>query len=102
MTLLTTDLTTEANIPYFMWDEPITVAELTDRLRNASRPERIRLIAKILREARDTDVWQFVSPFEVDRIWDELAPKLGRRRPFWEYLIASWREEGLLGRKQAQ
>jgi hypothetical protein len=27
--------------------------------------EATRLLAKLLREARDTDVWQFVSPAEV-------------------------------------
>jgi hypothetical protein len=102
MTLLTTDLTSDENIPYFMWDEPMTIAALLERLRNASAPERLRLLAKILREARDTDVWRFVSPREVDRMWELLAPKLGRRRDFWEYLLSAWREEGLLGTKQAQ
>jgi hypothetical protein len=85
-----------------MWDEPMTIAELLERLRNASTPERLRLTAKILREARDTDVWRFVSAEEVDRLWNLLAPKLGRRRAFWEYLLSAWREEGLLDPKQTK
>jgi hypothetical protein len=52
-------------VPYFLWDEPMRVAELRARLRTASPPERTRLLEKILREARDTDVWRFTSPAEV-------------------------------------
>jgi hypothetical protein len=83
-------------IPYFLWDDPMSVAQLKERLRDASRPERIRLLGKILREARDTDVWKFTSPDEVRQLWPELTVHLGRRRPFWEFLIKRWKIEGLL------
>jgi hypothetical protein len=59
-------------IPYFLWDEPMSVAQLKERLREASRPEPIRLLGKILREAPDTDVWKFTSPDEVRQLWPEL------------------------------
>ena len=94
--LLSTDLDDPDAIPYFMWDEPITVAELRAKLLNASAPEARRLLAKILREARDTDAWRFTSPGEVLRRWSELAPRLGRRRAFWKFLLEQWREAGLL------
>ncbi len=52
-------------------------------------------MGKMLREARDTDVWQFVTPHEVERDLPALTRHLGQRQRFWEYLISSWREFGL-------
>ncbi|HSW63320.1 MAG TPA: hypothetical protein VLH56_08425, partial [Dissulfurispiraceae bacterium] len=75
-------------------DEPMNVARLKERLRSASRPERVRLLGKILREARDTDVWSFTSPEEVRQLWPELRVYLGRRRSFWEFLFERWQIEG--------
>ena len=96
--MLSTDLSSPHSIPYFLWDEPMTVAEFRERLQTASRAEQTRLLAKMLREARDTDVWQFTSPAEVWQRWPALAPKLGRRRGFWEFLLSRWQREGLLGK----
>jgi hypothetical protein len=84
-------------IPYFLWDEPMTVATLHERLNASSRAERIRLLAVILREARDTDVWRFTTVDEVVALWPSLVPHLGRRRGFWEFLLGKWKELGLLG-----
>ncbi len=83
-------------VPYFMWDEPVTVTEVRRRLASADRPERTRLLAKILREARDPDVWRFTSPVEVEAAWPALAPHLGRRRSFWQFVLTRWKELGLL------
>jgi hypothetical protein len=83
-------------VPYFLWDEPMTVARLRERLLNGSRPERTRLLAKILREARDTEVWQFTTPEEVAREWRALALHLGTRRGFWEFLLERWVAQGRL------
>ncbi|MFN0085158.1 MAG: hypothetical protein ACKVX9_07200 [Blastocatellia bacterium] len=94
--LLSTDLSAPQAIPYFLWDEPMTVAEFQHRLQTASPAEQNRLLAKLLREARDTDVWRFISPSEVWRRWAALAPQLGRRRGFWEFLFSQWDREGLL------
>ena len=95
-TNLTTALDDLDSIPYFLWDEPMTVSELIAKLRNASRPEKNRLIAKVLREARDTDVWRFVTLSEILANWDQICSMLGRRRAFWEYLINGWKEDGLI------
>jgi len=95
--MLSTELNNPAAIPYFLWDEPMTVAEFKQRLKTASLPEQRRLLAKLLREARDTDVWLFTTPQEVWQRWNELSPMLGRRRAFWESLLSSWQKEGLLG-----
>ena len=94
--LLSTDLDSTNAVPYFLWDEPMTVEEFSRRLSTGSEPERVRLLAKLLREARDTDAWRFTQPAEVARLWPQLAPRLGRRRPFWDYLLARWRSLGLL------
>ena len=58
--------------------------------------ERLRILAILLREARGTDVWRFVSPAEVARELPGIAHRLGRRRTFWEFLISGWRADGLL------
>ncbi|MGH9753948.1 MAG: hypothetical protein ACREA2_14310 [Blastocatellia bacterium] len=95
---LSTDMTNPSAVPYFLWDEPLTVAEFRRRLTTASPAEQTRLLAKLLREARDTDVWKFTSPEEVWRKWPALSPRLGRRRKFWEFLLDCWRKDGLIGK----
>lgn len=99
--LLSSDLDDALAVPYFLWDEPMTGAEFKRRLRSASPPEQTRLFAKLLREARDTDVWKFTTPEEVWRRWPDLSPQLGRRRGFWAFLFERWRQEGLLGEQHA-
>ncbi len=93
---LSTDLDDPDAVPYFLWDDPLTVRELRERLRSASSPERMRLLGRILREARDTDVWRFTTPAEVARLWPQIEPHLGRERPFWEWLLAQWRKARLV------
>ena len=73
----------------------MTVAELRRRL-VSSREERIRLLGKIMREARDTDVWLFTTPAEVTMLWPQLERNLGRRRDFWIFLLGEWRKQGLI------
>ena len=95
---LSTELDDSQALPYFLWDEPMTVREFKRRLETASLAERTRLLAKMLREARDTDVWKFTTPEEVRRRWSEVSRRLGRRRGFWEFLFHHWQKEGLLGK----
>jgi hypothetical protein len=94
---MTTDLDDPDAVPYFLWDDPMTLSELRRRLREAPESERILLLARILREARDTEAWQFTTPEEVVRLWARLSMHLGRRRTFWEFLLGRWRDRGLLG-----
>lgn len=93
---LSTRLDRDDAVPYFLWDEPMTVAELRVRLATASREEGTRLLGKILREARDPDVWMFTTPDAVLDRWSDLSRHLGRRRAFWEYLLNRWRADGLI------
>lgn len=95
---LSTDLSSPEAVPYFLWDEPMTVAELRRRLAEASPPEQERLLGKLLREARDPDVWLFVSLAEVRAAWPRVSRHLGRRRRFWEFLLDAWaRQESASG-----
>jgi hypothetical protein len=93
---LTFDLRQEELRPYFLWDEDVSVAELRAALQEADCPERDRLLGKMLREARDIDVWTFVAPREVARALPRVERRLGRRAPFWKFLIEGWRSDGLL------
>ena len=93
---LSRDLDDETAVPYFLWDDPMSVAEFRRQLRESSPTERLRLLGKLLREARDTDVWRFTTPEEIVREWPGLLRHLGRRRSFWEFLLGEWRAQGLL------
>jgi hypothetical protein len=91
---LSSDLHDPEAYPYFLWDDPLTNRELRRRLRTSSPPERTRLLAKILREARDIDVWEYTTPDVVARSFPTLSMHLGRRRAFWEYLLGQWGRQG--------
>ena len=93
---LTTDLSNDRGRPYFLWDEERTTGEFRAALAAAAPPDRYRLMGKLMREARDTDVWKFVTPAEVWAHFDAIRPYLGRRRTFWEYLLAAWKRDGYL------
>jgi hypothetical protein len=98
MVPLTADLDDGDARPYFLWDEDLTISELRRRLGGKDEAERLRLLAKMLREARDLDVWGFVTPREVAEALPKISHRLGRRRSFWQFLIDGWREDGILDR----
>ncbi len=81
--------------PYFLWDEQTTVGAFRQALATGTAEERARLLGKLLREARDSDVWAFTTLAEVRALWPSLERYLGRRRAFWRYLLAAWKELGL-------
>jgi hypothetical protein len=93
---ITSNLSDESSRPYFLWDEDTTTAEFRCALRNAPPEERWCLIGRLMREARDPDVWLFVTPDEVRAHFDKIRPHLGRRRVFWDYLIEGWQRDGLV------
>jgi hypothetical protein len=61
MALLTTDLSREAERPYFLWDENRTVGEFRRALATADAAERRRLVGKLMREARDRTRFRAMS-----------------------------------------
>lgn len=93
---LTTDPRQGDARPYFLWDEDVTNDELRAVLARRDHADRPRLLGKMLREARDIDVWSYVTPEDVAVALPELGRRLGRRAGFWEFLIEGWRADGLL------
>jgi hypothetical protein len=84
-------------VPYFNWDAPVTNADVRRALVDGTEDDKMFWIARILREARYPDVWEYLSlRRDVLPRWDRLRPQLGRQRPFWEFLIGQWREHGLV------
>ena len=86
----------DRTVPYFLWDRSVTVGELRSALADPSHPQRLTLLRVLLREARPDEVWSFVTPELVAREWRSISPGLGRRRPFWQWLLGAWRKHGFL------
>lgn len=95
MRALTTDMTQSDLRPHFLWDEDVSIAELRAGLAIPG-PRRDQLLDKMLREARDLDVWLFVTPSEVSRELPRLKRRIGKRYDFWRFLIDGWIRDGLL------
>lgn len=83
-------------VPYFSWDRHLTAGEIRRQLRELDGAGWVRLAAWVMREAAFPDVWQFLTPREVDQNLHRLEPFLGRRRDFWKYIIGQWHELGKL------
>lgn len=96
MAALATDFAHEDRVPYFLWDEDVTVAELRRLLAGPDTHRKLQLFGKMLREARDTDVWHFTTPAEVKRLLPLVGRRVGRRLAFWRFLIDGWTSDGLL------
>jgi hypothetical protein len=97
MSAFTQNLDREDGQPYFIWDVPITVAELRRRLRHADPGVRAFWIGRVMREARYPDVWKLLSLKEVLANLRLVRRHLGARRAFWDFLIQGWARDGLLG-----
>jgi hypothetical protein len=93
---MTLDMEDDEKRPYFLWDEDLSIAEVRQRLAGGPESERQRLLGKMLREARDLDVWSFVTPAEVARALPQIGRRLGRRLAFWKFLIEGWQSDGLI------
>lgn len=86
----------EQGQPYFIWDVPITVAELRQRLRHPDAGVRALWKARVMREARYQDVWRFLSLEDLLVDFERIQKHLGRTRRFWRFLIDGWRADGLI------
>lgn len=82
--------------PYFLWDVPITDAELRERLQDPDPDTRAQWQGVIMREARFEEVWQYLGLTEILRDWPDIRRHLGRKRPYWEFLLDGWRKDGLI------
>jgi len=94
---LGTNLHDATTRPWFVWDEDLSVQELHAILDDERHPRWVELAGKVMREARDDQVWLFLGVARVVARYAEIAPRLGRRRAFWDYLLEAWRRHGLIG-----
>lgn len=83
-------------IPYFSYDRELTTATIQSYLQQPGSPKWLETAAWIMREAAFTDVWFFLTPGDVGRHLEILAPRLGKKQAFWRYIIGAWRELGKL------
>jgi hypothetical protein len=82
--------------PYFLWDVEVTDEEFRRKLRHPDPAVRAQWQGVLLREARYDEIWTYLTLEDVLRDWDQLRKHLGRRRPFWEWLLEGWRRDGYL------
>lgn len=71
------------SVPYFLWDDHMTVARAKAVLAGPPSPTRDELIARILREANTRDVWVFLDWSAIDEAWPRIEGRLGRARGLW-------------------
>ena len=76
--------------PYFLWDCDMTLEELRRSLQDPDPAVRAYLIGKIMRQAKPDDVFTFVTPGEIRRLWPLLVRYLGKTREFWTWLFEAW------------
>lgn len=82
--------------PDFLWDEPLSRDDLKKVLAGEDEKESLYYAAKILREARFEEVWEYLSPAFLASHWEKLRARLGRKKGFWEFLYTTWRAHGLI------
>ena len=86
----------DADKPDFLWDERLTRANVKQILEGGDVEERLYYAAKILREARFEEVWEYLSPAFLATNWEKLHSRLGRKEKFWAFLYSTWRADGLI------
>lgn len=79
--------------PYFLWDVEMSLERFRSLLRTGDRVQRGYLVGKLMRQAKPDDVFSFVSLGELRDLFPEARPHLGRSRPFWEWLLATWSDD---------
>lgn len=82
--------------PDFLWDEPLTRDNLKKLLKSENEEELLYYAAKILREARFEEVWDYISPAFFASHGKRLRRRLGRKKGFWEFFYTTWRSHGLI------
>ena len=82
--------------PDFLWDEALSRDDLKKLLGSENEEERFYYAAKILREARFEEVWDYLSPAFLASHWEKLRSRLGRKKKFWEFLYTTWQRHGLV------
>lgn len=76
--------------PYFLWDADMTLDQFRAGLRDPDPEVRAYLVAKLMRQAKPDDVFQFVRVAEIVELWPRLMRFLGRSEPMWRWLLERW------------
>ncbi len=87
---------TASNTADFLWDREIPPDRFRQAVNDPTDPNHDAWLALLLREARPEVVWTWTTPQHVNACLDRLAPRLGRKRPFWLWLMAAWQDLGLV------
>jgi hypothetical protein len=82
--------------PWFLWDVDVSDAEFRERLRHPDPLIRAQWQGVLLREARFSEVWRYMTLEDVLRDWEHIRKHLGRSRERWEWLLRGWRDDGLI------
>jgi hypothetical protein len=70
-----------------LWWTELDVAAFRERLACGELDDRAYWVGALLREANTRDVWLFVTPEEIRRLWPHLRRHLGRSREMWAFLL---------------
>jgi predicted DNA-binding protein (UPF0278 family) len=92
---MTNNIHETGGIPYFMWDYHLTNKEIRDILDGEDCPQKIWLMAKIMRDARFSDIWQLLSMEMIRENVRNLRNRLGRRKRIWDFLLERYEKYGL-------
>lgn len=76
--------------PYFLWDADMTLDQFRAGLRDPDPDVRAYLVAKLMRQAKPDDVFQFVRLADLIELWPRLERFLGRAQPMWRWLLDCW------------
>lgn len=76
--------------PYFLWDVDMTLARFEALLREGDEETRAHLLAKLMRQAKPDDVFQFVTLEQIRASWPRVEYRLGRVRDFWKWWLERW------------
>jgi len=79
--------------PYFLWDSDMTLERFREKLAGSDREVRAYLTAKLMRQAKPDDVFQFVKLAGIRADWPLIEPHLGNTRAFWTWLLSVWAEQ---------
>jgi hypothetical protein len=83
-------LTDSSGRPYFLWDSDLTLEDFRSRLADADPSVRAYYLAKLMRQAKPDDVFEFTTLAKVRDLWPGIRRHLGGTRPFWEWLLSRW------------
>jgi hypothetical protein len=75
-----------------LWDEDLTLDDFRLRLVDPDPELRAYFVGKLLRQAKPDDALSFVSLSEIEALWEQVQPYLGKRKEFWSWLLG-WRRQ---------